>query len=66
MKRFYAVLIFLVAAFFGAGTQSDLYGNISGFLTFLIVAISFAFMWFAVGLWKSAKHRETLNKKQNL
>lgn len=62
MKRFYAVMIFLVAAFFGAGTQSNLYGDISGFLTFIIIAASFAFMWFAVGLWKSEGNKKQIKK----
>lgn len=63
-KKLYAILIFLVAVFLGAGTQSNLYGKISGFFTFFIIAGSFVFMSFAVGLWKSEDNNK--NNQQSL
>jgi predicted tellurium resistance membrane protein TerC len=57
-RKTIAVFVFLVAAFLGAGTQSDLYGHIHPILTFLIVAVSFLFMWLAIDIWKGAKKDE--------
>ncbi len=58
MKKLIAAIIFLVAAFFGAGTQSDLYGDISLFMSLLIVLLSFSLMGYTVSLWKSQSKKE--------
>jgi hypothetical protein len=53
MKKLLSAGIFLLAAFLGAGTRTNFYGDISIFLTIIIIVISIGFMHFAVELWKS-------------
>lgn len=53
MKKLLSVSIFLLAAFIGAGTKSKFYGDISIFLTIIIIVISIGLMQLAVELWKS-------------
>lgn len=53
MKKVLSVCVFLLGAFLGAGTRTNFYGDISIFVTIIIIAISFAIMRFAIELWKS-------------
>lgn len=47
-----AVLIFIIAAIFGAAAGSDFYGDIPLFLTILIIIVALFFMGIAAELWK--------------
>lgn len=58
MKKIISVVIFLIAAFLGAGIKTRLYGDISIFLTIIIIAVSFGIMNLAVELWKSDMKNE--------
>lgn len=60
LKRVSAVIIFLLAVFFGAQVTDShgVWGNVGIFGTFIIIAISFFFMWGAIALWKSTRKKE--------
>jgi len=63
IRRLIAAVIFIVSAYFGAGTQSGLYGDISLFLDILIIMGSLFFLSIAVQIWKG-KILGSLNDKE--
>jgi len=60
LKRVSAVIIFLLAAFFGAQVTDShgVWGNVGLVSTIIIIMISFSLMWGAIALWKSTKKKE--------
>jgi len=67
MRKLLAAILFLVACFIGAGTQTDLYGDISTILFIFILIIACGLGGFAIQLWKgtsSENDEEDENKKQ--
>jgi uncharacterized membrane protein len=55
MKKLIAASIFLLAAFLGAMAVGGGFGEIGPILLLLIIIVSYAFMHFAVSMWKDAK-----------
>lgn len=57
-RKTIAVIIFLVAAFFGANITGGMFGKIGGLASFIVVLVSIFFMWLAIDIWKGEKKDE--------